>query len=68
MGDNALARARELAVKMNEDADSPYYQCVKMPGTTNKGRIDLSTFVSAIKEYLKDDGTFDKLVKEYIGQ
>lgn len=57
--DYNIARARELAVKMNDDVDSPYYQCVKMPGTTNKGRIDLSTFVSAIKEYLKDDGTFD---------
>lgn len=57
--DYNIARARELAVNMNDDVDSPYYQCVKMPGTTNKGRIDLSTFVSAIKEYLKDDDTFD---------
>ncbi len=57
--DYNIERARELAVKMNDDLDSPYYQCVKMPGTANKGRIDLSTFVSSIKEYLKDGNTFD---------
>lgn len=57
--DYNIARARDLSIKMNNDVNSPYYQCVKMPGTKNKGRIDLSTFISAIKEYLKDGGIFE---------
>ena len=58
--DYHIARARELAIRMNDDIDSPFYQCVKMPGSINKGKIDLSTIVSALKEYLKDSNVFDQ--------
>lgn len=55
-----INRAREIAVKMNNDTESPYYQCVKMPSVTNKGRVDLSTMVTSLKEYLKEGALFDQ--------
>ena len=50
-----LVRAKDLASYLHEDKDSPYYQCIKMPGST-VGKIDLSTVVNSIKEYLKPNG------------
>jgi len=55
-----INRAREIAVMMNNDAESPYYQCVKMPSINNKGRVDLSTMVTSLKDYLKDGALFDQ--------
>lgn len=55
-----IIRAREIAVRMNDDPDSPYYQCVKMPSASNKGRVDLSTMITSLKDYLKDGALFDQ--------
>lgn len=55
-----INRAREIAVMMNNDQESPYYQCVKMPSASNKERIDLSTMIMALKDYLKDGSLFDQ--------
>ena len=55
-----INRARELAEKMNNELESPYYQSVKMPGASNKGKVDLATIVSSLKDHLKDGGTFDQ--------
>ncbi len=55
-----INRARELSERMNNDIDSPFYQTAKMPGTINKGKIDFSTMVSSLKDYLKDGGIFEQ--------
>lgn len=55
-----INRARELAVRMNNDIDSPYYQCVKMPSASNKGKVDLSTMITSLKDYLKDGALFEQ--------
>lgn len=55
-----INRAREIAVRMNDDVDSPYYQCVKMPSASNKGRVDLSTMITSLKDYLKDGALFEQ--------
>ena len=55
-----INRARELSVRMNEDIDSPYYQCVKMPSARNKGKVDLSIMVTSLKDYLKEGALFDQ--------
>lgn len=54
-----INRARELSERMDNDPESPFYQIAKMPGTT-KGKIDFSTMVSALKDYLKENGVFDQ--------
>ena len=56
-----IVRATDIANKLNDDPESPYYQCVKKPGTAQGvGKIDLSTIVKAIKEYLSSDGVFSQ--------
>lgn len=54
-----MVRAKEIATRLNSDPESPYYQCVKMPGT-KIGKVDLSTFVSVLKQYTIDGGVFDQ--------
>lgn len=54
-----INRAREIAVRMNDDIESPYYQCVKMPSAANKGKVDLSIMVTSLKDYLKEGALFD---------
>lgn len=58
--DYNISRARELSEAINLDINSPFYQTAKMPGTVNKGKIDFATMVSALKDYLKEDGVFDQ--------
>lgn len=55
-----INRAREIAVRMNDDSASPYYQCVKMPSAVNKGKVDLSTMINSLKDYLKDGALFEQ--------
>ena len=57
--DYNIDRAREIAVRLNDDIESAFYQCVKLPGTINKGKVDLSTMVTALKDQLKDNAVFD---------
>jgi DGQHR domain-containing protein len=56
---HAVNRATDIARYLNEDSDSPLYKLIKFPGSPRGvGSIELSTFVSSIKEHLKPGGTF----------
>jgi DGQHR domain-containing protein len=54
-----IVRATDIAYKLHEEPESPYYQCIKMPGASI-GKIDLSTVVNAIKQFTKEEGIFDE--------
>jgi DGQHR domain-containing protein len=59
--DAAAARARDIAVALNEEEDSPYYEQIKLPGSQRrKGGIALSTAVSAIKPLVDAKGDFEQ--------
>lgn len=46
---------------MNDNPDSPYYQCIKKPGSAQGvGKVDLSTIVNALKGYTGDEGVFQQ--------
>lgn len=57
---HAVNRSTDLARDLNDDPESPLYNQVKFPGAPRgQGSIELSTFVSALKDHLKPDtGTF----------
>ena len=55
-----IDRARELSERINNDIDSPFYQTAKMPGSFNRGKIDFSTMVSSLKDYMKEGGVFEQ--------
>lgn len=56
-----IVRATDIANKMHEDPDSPYYQCIKKPGAPRGGgKVDLSTVVNALKQFTKDQGVFSE--------
>jgi DGQHR domain-containing protein len=54
-----IVRATDIANKLHQEPESPYYQCIKMPGASI-GKIDLSTVVNAIKQFTKEQGIFDE--------
>lgn len=55
--EHALNRARDIARSLNDNPKSPFYRFIKFPGTPKGvGRIELSTFVNAIKPHLEKDG------------
>jgi len=55
----AINRATDIAEHLNDASDSPLYKLIKFPGAPRGvGRIELSTFVSAIKKHLERDGEF----------
>ena len=45
-----MIRATDIAKNLNEDKTSPYYSCIKLPGTSKGGKIDVSTMVASIKQ------------------
>lgn len=56
---HSVNRATDIARELNEDMFSPLYKCFKFPGSPRGvGQIELSTFVSSMKEPLKRGGTF----------
>lgn len=60
--DPATVRARDIAVCINEQDESPYYGKVKFPGShPKKGGITLSTLVTAIKPLVEEKGDFEKI-------
>ncbi|MGR5262923.1 DGQHR domain-containing protein [Photobacterium damselae] len=60
--DHAAARARDIAEVINKDITSPYYGKIKFPGEKRrKGGIALSTAVSAIKELVDTNSTFEQI-------
>ncbi|WP_111772100.1 DGQHR domain-containing protein [Methylorubrum extorquens] len=77
--DKAAARARDIAIALNDDEDSPYYDQIKLPGAPQrKGGIALSTAVTALKPLVEEKGEFEqrgihelevqkKIVKNFFG-
>ncbi|MBS1158076.1 MAG: hypothetical protein H6R15_495 [Proteobacteria bacterium] len=60
--DPAAVRARDIALFLNEDLNSPYNDEIKLPGgKMRKGGIALSTAVVAIKPLVEDKGSFDQI-------
>jgi DGQHR domain-containing protein len=59
--DPAATRARDIAIALNEDEDSPYYEQIKLPGSPRrKGGIALSTAATAIKPLVEPKGDFEQ--------
>ena len=57
--EHAVNRAKDIAIELNENEDSPYYKLIKFPGApAGYGIVDLSSFVSSLKNYLKPNGLF----------
>ena len=55
----AITRAGDIARDLNENPESPFYNLIKYPGNPRgKGKIDLSTVVSALKGYVDISGKF----------
>lgn len=60
--DPAAVRARDIALFLNDDPESPYNGEIKLPGgKMRKGGIALSTAVVAIKPLVEDKGSFDQI-------
>lgn len=60
--DPAAVRARDLAMYLNEDERSPYYENIKMPNQPiRKGGIALSTAVAALKPLVEAKGIFEQI-------
>lgn len=52
--EHAVNRATDLARDLNEDPSSPLYKLIKFPGAPRgQGNIELSTFVTALKDSLQ---------------
>jgi DGQHR domain-containing protein len=59
--DAAAVRARDIAIALNEDDDSPYFGTIKFPGSPrSRGGIALSTVVSALKNLVEAKGDFEQ--------
>jgi DGQHR domain-containing protein len=57
--EHAVNRALDIATELNDNESSAYYKLVKFPGSpVGIGIVDLSTFVSTLKNYLTSDGVF----------
>lgn len=58
--EHGVNRAADLARDLNDDPGSPLYSLIKFPGAARgQGNIELSTFVSALKDHLHPKtGTF----------
>jgi DNA sulfur modification protein DndB len=59
--DPAAARARDIAISLNEESDSPYFEQIKLPGSPRRrGGIALSTAVTALKPLVEEKGDLDQ--------
>lgn len=59
--DAAAVRARDIAIALNEDDDSPYANTIKFPGSPrSRGGIALSTVVGALKSLVDAKGDFEQ--------
>lgn len=60
--DPAIVRARDIAEHLNTDSDSSYCGLIKFPGDKlRRGGVALSSAVSAIKELVSENGSFDQI-------
>jgi DNA sulfur modification protein DndB len=58
--DFALQRSSDLARELNNDSDSPYNGWIKFPGNgRQRGGIQLSSIINALKSLVKKDGFFE---------
>jgi DGQHR domain-containing protein len=56
---HSVNRATDIARILNDEMHSPLYKCLKFPGSPRGvGQIELSTFVTSLKEPLKRGGAF----------
>lgn len=56
---HAINRAKDIAEYLNDEESSPLYRLIKFPGAPRgTGKIELSTFVTALKASLEPDGEF----------
>jgi DGQHR domain-containing protein len=64
--DHAAVRARDIAMFLNNEAESPYEAEIKLPGAAKrKGGIPLSSAVTGIKPLVEDKGAFEQIsIKE----
>ena len=54
-----IVRASDIANELHIDKDSPYYQCIKLPvSSQGVGKVELSTVVNSLKPYIQEDGAF----------
>lgn len=59
--DAAAVRARDIALALNEEDDSPYFATIKFPGSPrSRGGIALSTVVTALKPLVEAKGDFEQ--------
>lgn len=59
--DYYIVRAKDIATRLHDDPESPYYQCVKLPGSSQGvGKVDLSTIVNVLKQYTTDGSIFSE--------
>ena len=57
--EHAINRSKDIASELNENEESPYYKLIKFPGSPmGYGIVDLSSFVTTLKNYLKPNGLF----------
>lgn len=57
--EHAINRSRDIASFLNDNEESPYYKLVKFPGSPmGYGVVDLSSFITTLKNYLKPNGLF----------
>ena len=57
----AINRAEDIARILNESPDSPFYNVIKYPGMPRgRGKLDLSTVVSALKQYVDHNGKLEE--------
>jgi DNA sulfur modification protein DndB len=60
--DPAAVRARDIALFLNEEENSPYQGNIKLPGSLRKrGGIELSTIITAIKPLVEETGDFERI-------
>lgn len=60
--DPAAVRARDIAMHLNEDSSSPYFENIKLPNQPiRKGGIALSTAIAALKPLVESKGIFEQI-------
>ncbi|GAA4200767.1 DGQHR domain-containing protein [Pedobacter jeongneungensis] len=57
--EHAVNRSKDIATELNENEESPYYKLIRFPGSpVGYGIVDLSSFITTLKNYLKPNGLF----------
>jgi DGQHR domain-containing protein len=59
--DYAASRARDIAVALNSQEESPYFELVREPTSRARSGISLATIVTALKPLVAEKGTFEQV-------